>query len=491
VRAGEGTAGDGAAGTRWRWLHLGAVAVVGLAASSVCALCVSSTQTAGARRLLGAWWTWTAAAAPWQREPRSFVAGGLVVSLSVLVLSCAWLTGTLLLVRDRVSGPWAAGVAALWAAPFALLPPALSQDAYAYLAQGAVAGSAGGSPYRPPAVVLHAASPLLQAVDPLYRAKSAPYGPLALRLFEACLGLANGQGAVALIWLRGLVVLSIAVCAVCAYHLAHAEHRWVAVWLVTGSPLVALHLVGGLHVDAFLAALVALALLLHAKGFTACAAAMSVAAAEIKVTALVVLAGLLLSSWTRAGWRVLGRDVTAALSAGALLTWLLQPAPFGWLEGLPATLTVWNPISLPSVVGMAWAEVSGTSPVASQGLLRGVFLGVGLLFVAIACCTHRGRATTATVGLLLATVTLTGPVIWPWYFVPGAMCLFMAGRWGAVAGTALSIGAALSGLPMPTVQMQRVSVVSALSVLAVCVLVLLRRMRSDQKSSPGPSLTVS
>ncbi|MDT7544170.1 MAG: alpha,6-mannosyltransferase [Actinomycetota bacterium] len=489
MRAGSGTAGEGAAGTRWRRLHVGAVALVGLAASSVCALCVSSTQTAGARRLLGSWWTWTEAAAPWQREPRSFVAGGLVVSVSVLVLSCAWLTGTLLLMRDRLSGPWAAGVAALFAAPFALLPPALSQDAYAYLAQGAVAGSAGGSPYRPPSVVLHAASPLLQAVDPLYRARSAPYGPLALRLFEACLHLAGGQGVIALIWLRGLVVLSVAICAVCAYHLADVEHRWVAVWLVAGSPLVALHLVGGLHVDAFLAALVAVALLLHAKGFTACGAALSVAAAEVKVTALVVLAGLLLNSWTRAGWRVLGRDLAAALSAGLLLTGLLQPAPFGWIAGLPATLTVWNPISLPSVVGMAWAEVSGTSPLASQGLLRAVFLVMGLLLAAVACFTHRGRAPAATVGLLLATVTLTGPVIWPWYFVPGAMCLFMAGRWGVVVGTALSVGAALSGLPMPTVQMQRVSVVSALSVLAVCVAVLLRWMRSDRKSSPRPSLT--
>jgi hypothetical protein len=286
-------------------------------------------------------------------------------------------------------------------------------------------------------------------------------------------------------------VLSVAVCAVCAYHLAHVEHRWVAVWLVAGSPLVALHLVGGLHVDAFVAALVAVALLLHAKGLTAWGAALSVVAAEVKVTALVVLAGLLLSSWTRAGWRVLGRDLTAALGAGLLLTWLLQPAPFGWLEGLPATLTVWNPISLPSVVGMAWAEVSGTSPLSSQGLLRGVFLGMGLLLVAVACCTHRGRSTTTTVGLLLATVTLTGPVIWPWYFVPAAMCLFMAGRWGVVVGTALSVGAALSGLPMPTVQMQRVSVVSALSVLAICLAVLLRQMRSARKSAPGPSLFAS
>jgi alpha-1,6-mannosyltransferase len=402
-----------------------------------------------------------------------------VVTTAVLTLCCAWVAGSWLILRDRWPTRAVAGVAALWCLPFALVPPALSQDAYAYLAQGAAASTAGASSYRAPDAALGAGSPLLHAVDPLYRSRISPYGPVAIRMFAACVSVGRGHAVIALIALRVLVVLCIVAGAMCAYRIAPPERRSLVVWLVAASPLVALHLVGGLHLEALLAGLIAGALLLHARGATTWAAVLVVVAAEVKVTAGVALLALLVSSWSLSGWRGVRRDVAAAGAAVAALTLILQPAPFGWLGALSSTLNVWNPISLPTVVALTWAEVTRTSPFVALGLLRAAFLGVGLVLVVVACLSHRRRPTTATAGLLLAAVTFTGPMLWPWYVVPCAICLCLTGeRTGVVAGTAVTVGAALSGLPMPMVQMQRVSVAGALSVLALCAVVLSRTMQA-------------
>jgi hypothetical protein len=82
-------------------------------------------------------------------------------------------------------------------------------------------------------------------------------------------------------------------------------------------------------------------------------------------------------------------------------------------------------------------------------------------------------------------------MLWPWYVVPCAMCLSVAGgRRAVMAATALSVGAAMSGLPMPVLQMQRVSVATAAAVIAACAVVMLRR-RPARELAAARTLTVS
>lgn len=458
------------------------VGLVGLLAGIGFALLVAPLQSHGVRDLLGPWWSATAALAPWRREPGTFARGGLIVVTSVLALVGAWLTGTWLVARERLRPGAVAAVAALWCVPFALVPPILSKDAYAYLAQGAVAG-VGGSPYRSPLAVLGATSPLLRAVDPLYRDQVSPYGPLALRLLQASLWVGRGDGVAALIFLRAVTVLGIAVTVWCGWRLAPPERRALTVWLLAASPLVLLHLVGGMHLEALLGASLGVALLLHARGSTRAAVVVVVVAAAVKLPAVVALPALLLDARRAGGWMGLGRHLAVGVTTAGALIGLLQPDPFGWVLALKGTLHVWNPISLPSVAALAWATLAGGSPLTWLGGLRILSAATGLLWAGYLCLTAGRRSTASTAGFLLAAVTLTSPVLWPWYVAPAVVCLVLAG--GArhmLVATGLSVGAALTALPMPVIQMQRVSAAAEVAVL-VSVVGLLARGRGRRDGS--------
>ena len=69
----------------------------------------------------------------------------------------------------------------LWCAPLLFTAPLFSQDAYSYLAQGALV-HLGLDPYRDAPAVLaqHGQAHVLNAVSPFWRHTTAPYGPLFL-----------------------------------------------------------------------------------------------------------------------------------------------------------------------------------------------------------------------------------------------------------------------------------------------------------------------
>ncbi|GAC1445295.1 MAG: hypothetical protein NVSMB55_25610 [Mycobacteriales bacterium] len=460
-------------------VRFGLVAAFGLVASVLCALLTGPLQTRGARLLLGAWWQDTAGLSFWRSEPHSFGRGGVYVLLAAAALIAAWLLGVGVLRRSQIPARWVAGVAALWALPVSLTPPSLSRDAYAYLAQGAVTQS-GGSPYRSPVAVLGVGSPLVRAVDPLYRAHIAPYGPAGLRLFGVCLALAHHRPALALAVLRLVTIGCVAFCAWACARFAPPGRRALAIWAVAASPLVLLHLVNGLHLEAEVCAVLVAALVMQARGTTRVAAALVVCAAALKITALVVLPLLVLRTLRGAGVRRAAEDVgVAAASAGALAL-ALTPDPFGWLRALSAPLKVWNPISLPTAAAMGWSRISGHSPLATIPSTRLVLAAVGVTLAVWLSLTRPARPLPATAGLLLAAVTLTGPVLWPWYLAPAAICLVLGADRGAYGlSIGLSCAGALNALPMPVRQMQRVSLAADALALAVAVTVavLLRQRR--------------
>jgi alpha-1,6-mannosyltransferase len=460
---------------RGRLAFLAAV-VLGLAAAVASVRLVAPLQSAGAKDLLGPWWTWTSRLGAWRREPGAFTRGGVYVAVAVAVLTAAWLAGVVIVRRCRVPVRWTAVAAAVWTLPYAVVPPILSRDAYAYLAQGAVAGS--GDPYRSPLAVLGKGSALVQAVDPLYRDQAPPYGPVGLRLLAAVVTPVHQHPVLALVGLRVLVVVCVLVTTVCCVRLVSPEQRALQVWLVAASPVVLLHLVGGLHLEAELVVLLAAALLLHAKGRCSWAASLVVMAAAIKVTAGLVLVVLLALSLRRGQLRQAASEAGAAIATGLLLLLAVGPNPLGWLSALHAPLAVWDPVSAPTATAMAWAELTGGSPVPAVAPVRAVLGAVGLAVVVWLCATSRRREVTTTVGLVLTAVLLTGPLLWSWYFVPAAVCLGARGGRALVPAVALTVAGAFVGLPMPVKQMQRVSVggyAVVLLVLAVAGLVRLHR----------------
>jgi alpha-1,6-mannosyltransferase len=480
-------AADGPAGDLRGGLALTALAAAGAAASLVCVRNTATVQSRGARRLLGPWWSWTARLGVVHHGPRTLAHGGWLVVAAVLVLTCAWLGVAALLTRRSQPAFVVVAVALLWSVPAMLAPPLLSRDAYAYLAQGAVAGH-GGRFYQPPASVLAPTSSLLGAVDPMYRGHVSPYGPVAVRLFSACLWAARGQPWVALICLRLLVVVCIAATAWCGYRLAAPARRALVLWLLIASPLVILHLVGGLHVEAAVVGLLAVSLLLHDRGATGWAVGLVVLAAAVKLTAIIALPALLLHTlWSRgraSGARGLG--IAAATTAAVAL--VLRPDPFGWVPALRGTVSVWNPISPATLSALSWATLTGGSPLTTLQLARVFFAGVGLVVGVRICLTARRRTPAATAGYLLTTATLAAPTLWPWYVVPAAVCLVLAGKPGQlVLAACLTTGAVLTGLPMRVVHMQRVSAAGeavAFAMLVVALSALRRRAASLPTTDP-------
>jgi hypothetical protein len=469
-------------GRSWR---IAGITAAGFGASAACVACTAPIQAYGARQLLGRWWVEVTRLAPWDREPRAFVHGGALVVLAVLGLVALWLLGAWVVLHDRVPPRVVLAVAALWATPFALAPPMLSQDAYAFLAQGAVTSH--GNPYRPPAAVLGAGSPLLQAVDPLYRARVSPYGPLALRLFSACLAVSHGNAVVALICLRLVILLAIAVTAWCAWRLAPAGRRSLTLWMLLANPLVLLHLVGGLHLEAVLMAGLGVAWVLHTVGRTRWAVVVVLVAAAVKVTVLIALPVLLISALRRGGWRALAQHMIAGAAAALALACVLQPDPTGWWPAIPATLRVWNPVSLPTQAALVWSTLTHTSVLASLPVLRGAALALGVMAAAYLCLTASRRPPVTTAGYVLLASTLAGPALWPWYLVPAVACLLMTGgTTELVVAAAAGIAAVMSDLPMPVVQMQRVTALGdagGLLLVTAALLVLRRRAGTTGRRS--------
>ncbi|MDP9101770.1 MAG: polyprenol phosphomannose-dependent alpha 1,6 mannosyltransferase MptB [Actinomycetota bacterium] len=464
-----------------------ALALLGLGLSACVALATSRLQSAGARRLLGDWWTASSDLAGWLPTPRDsrLPLAAAVTGLTLCWLALGWLMrlrGT----RPRV----AATVAVCWAGPFAFLPPVLSRDVYAYLAQGDVI-QRGWDPYRVPIAALGRHSVVLAATDPLWRHSIPPYGAIAVRLSSLAAFLGGSRPVLGLVALRVLAVLALALATWAATALVPSDRRTLVLWLVAASPLALLHAVGGAHWESVTCALVAVSLLLTVRGHGLAALVIAVAATELKVTAAVVVAALLVGTARNRGLRVSLVHAVAAGVVGLGIPLALGVDPWGWVRGLSTPAAVWNPLTPSTTVTMAaleGLERLGGGPVPSLlGALQVVSTVVAVVLALALLATSARRELVVTVGLLLAEVALFGPVLWPWYLIPAALCLFLsAEQWWRRVGMALTAGAVLFTLPISLVTMQRLAAANELTVLAALLLTELRRRRSARLAAePG------
>lgn len=445
-------------------------------------------QSAPERRLLGTWLT--DSADPWRslglhEEPRLT----LVVALAGLVL--VWL---LLLWRQvgsrRPLAGWAGrlGLAA-WVAPWVLGPPLLSRDCYAYLAQGEVLRR-GLDPYRHSTLVLGHGSSLLAAVDRVWRGTIPPYGPLALRIEHLAAVVGSVRPVLGLVALRILVVAAVFAIVVVVRSAVPPPRRQVATWLAL-SPVVLLQLLGAAHLDAVLCLLLVSAVVLHARGHEAWAAAVAVVACEIKVTAVLLLAVLLASAVRHRSWRA---PLLSALGTAAAGVLLLPTDPFGWVRGLSTPGSGWVPFTPSTSVVLVLRSVGLPGHRALVAMALSV-IGVLLLLWIVGRHAVKGqRSTAATAGWALLVVAVCGPALWPWYLAAPALLLLLDARRPRLLLLVLGGPPALAGLPIGTVVAQRVTAGAELFALLLAVGVALWSRRASAPdpypSDPAPRVLV-
>lgn len=304
------------------------------------------------------------------------------------------------------------GSIALLGAAFALAPPLLSLDAFSYLSYARLEALHGLNPYEhvPDAVPQDAAVAFLAD----NRDVVSVYGPLFTLL---TLPLAHlGLGA-AFYSLKALALASVLAGAWIASRLAAsrgADSRTAAA-LVALNPLVLVHVIGGGHNDALMAALMIAGIAGIAFGLERSGGFGLVAAAGVKAAALLAVPFALLgAAGRRPRGRALGGTATG-MALGALLVLALGAAWFGTgafesLEvaggnqkldsaaSLPVTLADWLVLDLDAVKAASLAAFGVTL----AGLLAWVARGADWV-----------RAT----GWALLAVLLASSYVTPWYVI--------------------------------------------------------------------------
>jgi hypothetical protein len=288
---------------------------------------------------------------------------------------------------------------------FVLSPPLLSLDVFSYVSYARIAGEHGLNPYATsPADV--SGDPSLAFVED-WRDSVSVYGPL-FTLITAPLGKFDVGTAV---WLLKVAAgLSVGLIASVVARLATTrgiDPRF-AVALVALNPLVLVHVVGGAHNDALMAALMVLAVAGVVSGRQFLGGVGVVAAATVKASALVMAPFALLGGERR------GR-MLAGIAVGALVTIGAGLAAFG--SNLEEAIKVVGQnqglTSRASVPGTISRELGLDIDVVRPVCLVLFSAAFGALLVWVARGADWVRATGwGTLGLLLATSYLT-----PWYAI--------------------------------------------------------------------------
>jgi alpha-1,6-mannosyltransferase len=356
-----------------------------------------------------------------------------------------WLAGTaaLCLIWWRSKHP-----SVLWFAPLLLAPPLASRDVYAYACQGDI-WLAGLDPYK--LGVADGGCLWTPSVPELWWHTPAPYGPLAIVLSGAAVGIAkvfsndlDTQLAIAVTVFRLIALGGIAL-------IGWGLRRTGKWWLIT--PLVAIHAVSGAHNDALMAGLIVAALAVAATRMRhdwLIAGVLIGGAVAVKVTALVALPFvlLLLPPW-RQRWAALaaGIGTFAAFSFASGLG-------LGWVHGLRNTGDLQQWTSLPTGAGMAVGYLLRAFGIDAMSTSITVARALGLLAIltiGLYALRKAWKAPAATViaacGWVLAALAVLGPVFYPWYALAPLAVLALGTQAWTKTRAAVTIGLCFLVLP--------------------------------------------
>lgn len=420
----------------------------------------------------------------WQAAPgaRGVFALVTLAGISALVLAAIWLFR---LARDGKAGVRQVIVAAgAWSAPTLLAQPLLSLDAFSYAAQGRMV-AVGLNPYSGGPVLL-GPGPVLDAVSPMWRDTPAPYGPLALAGLRGLSEISGENLVLFTLLLRLLAVGAVVAAGWLAAQLAAPSHRPVALALVLANPVTVLHLVGGAHLDAVLAALAALTVVAVRKQWWLGAAAVAALALAIKLPGLVLLGYVGLARF-RSDEPILRRfGGISAMVAVTLVTLgataALVPDGWGWVSAMGVPGQVRHQYAPPTLIADLGYLVTlfADIPVSYSTMLDVTRIGCAILGALLIlrlldhAATEPSRLRAAgRIGAALLVVTLAAPVVHAWYIAWG-LALLGAGSRDRTRKGILALCAALSFTAMPPqITSHSLAIVGVFVMLGVTVVIAL------------------
>ena len=322
----------------------------------------------------------------------------LVCSLTALA---AYGAGVLLLAHRGASLRVVAAIAiAIQLTPLAA-PLLISTDAWTYWQYGRIATVQDGNPYRDPPSEFpdDAAFP---HIGEDWRDTTSVYGP-AFTLASEPVALAAGESSDAAAWLyKSLAAFAAAGVALLAAGLA--RRRALACAFAGWNPLLALHLAGGGHNDAWVAALVVGALSLAASRRSGLAGAAWSLAVFVKWVPL-----LLVPLWGAAASRPVRRNAAVGFAVATAVVVLLGTWRYGW-----HWLSAFGPLAANAAEETSYAIPSrlqdlGLPQPAALGLCLAGFAAAYVLLLR-AALRGRARLALAACAFLLAT-----PWLAAWY----------------------------------------------------------------------------
>lgn len=355
--------------------------------------------------------------------------GAYYVAMALVGLAWLWLLRVVR--RSRTPTTVVLLVAALWAVPFFVGPPVGSDDAITYAASGKLVNE-GFDPYEVGIIALTTKDPFVRAASATWWTSPQPYGPLHLRLSAAAQSLGGSSFRATVLVLRGACVLSLALLAVPLAALARRFERPPAEVLaaVLCSPLVVVHLVGGVHNEAAMLLPLVAGVAVAVRGFGSpdrrrgmallvAGVALCGVAATVKVTALFAapVLGWLWQARASAGRRVVAAAVASTVAGlVVVVVSVASGLGLGWIENLDVPEKVETLLSPFTAVGTLVRDVSGSEVVDAFRRVGSVIgLAVALFFVVKADRLGLPLA----VGGGLSVLALTAPVVWAWYFAWG------------------------------------------------------------------------
>jgi hypothetical protein len=280
-------------------------------------------------------------------------------------------------------------------------PLLLSTDGWTYWSYGWIGARGGGNPYSDPPLEF-GANPALPHMGAAWLETTSVYGP-AFTLASEPIAIAAGGSADAAAWIfKALAALAAVTAALVAGRLA--RRRALAVAFVGWNPILAVHLAGGGHNDAWVGALLVCALALAAVSRLEAAGGLWALAILVKWVPVVFLVLRALEA------RATGRTIRHAgfavvgMAVAGVASWRYGPA---WVEAIAPLAG--NAARKTSYALPARLEQLGAPEGLALGLAAAA-LAAGLVWLARAALNGRAR-----LGLAGCLLLVTTPYLVVWY----------------------------------------------------------------------------
>lgn len=398
---------------------------------------------------------------------RMMLASSSVVLVGVGLMVAAWLLMAPLIGVGRSPARVPARVMmatfVAWTAPLLVTAPLFTQDIYSYLAQGSIVRQ-GMDPYSAgPVELLGAEHHLARSVPFIWAESPSPYGPVALGIAAAISALTNDDIFAGVLAHRAISFGFVLIAAWATLALAKRcqVHATTALWLGVCNPLTILHLIGGIHNEAIMAAFMLVGLEVAFRGLDrlergglrdaagwalfALSGVLLACGGLVKVTGFVALGftGMALArvAYARGGAGARGSGgggrrrayvaaviaaaaglQAAVLAATAAIASWITGIGFGWVTGQGGAAEIRSWMSVTTDIGIAASQVGmrlglGDHTDAMLLVTRGAGLAVaGAFMVRMLWATFTGGILPiGGLGVSMLVLVALFPVVHPWY----------------------------------------------------------------------------